>query len=74
MKKYITGMLALSIVLTACEKKVDPIDTFDVTVEYRAGTAKYVTGDITVNPKDSIFFDWIHSDLPTPLTGDLFPW
>lgn len=58
MKKYITGMLALSIVLTACEKKVDPIDTFDVTVEYRAGTAKYVTGDITVNPKDSIFFDF----------------
>lgn len=58
MKKYITGILALSVVLTACEKKVDPIDSFDVTVDYRAGTGKYVTGDMTVNPKDSIYFDF----------------
>lgn len=58
MKKYITGLLALSVVFTACEKKVDPIDSYNVTVEYRAGSAKYVTGDVTVNPKDSIYFDF----------------
>lgn len=58
MKKYIIGIIATSLVFSGCEKKVDPIDTFNVTVEYRSGGAKYVTSDITVNPKDSIYFDF----------------
>lgn len=58
MKKYIIGILAAGIVFSACEKKVDPIDSFDVTVEYRSGGPKYVTSDVTVNPKDSIYFDF----------------
>lgn len=58
MKKYIFGIMAAGIVFTACEKKVDPIDSFDVTVEYRSGGPKYVTSDVTVNPKDSIYFDF----------------
>lgn len=57
MKKYIVGLFAIVVLLTACQKKVDPVDTYDVKVEYRAG-AKNLTGDITVNPKDSIFLDF----------------
>lgn len=67
MKRYITGILISAVVLSACEKKVEPIDTFDVTVEYRAGGAKYVTGDVTVNPKDSIYFDFTISS-PEPMS------
>jgi hypothetical protein len=58
MKKYIAGLLAASVAFTACEKKVDPIDDFKVTVDYRATSPKTVAGDITVNPKDSIYFDF----------------
>jgi hypothetical protein len=57
MKKYIIGLFAIVLLLTACEKKVEPVDDYNVTVEYRAG-AKNLTGDITVNPKDSIFLDF----------------
>lgn len=58
MKKYITGLFVASIVLAACQKKADPIDDFKVTVEYRSTNAKALTGDVTVNPKDSIYFDF----------------
>jgi hypothetical protein len=58
MKKYIIGIVAIGLVFSSCEKKVDPIDTFNVTVDYRSGGAKYVTSDVTVNPKDSIYFDF----------------
>lgn len=58
MKKYITVIVAAAMVFSACEKKVDAVDTFNVTVEYRSGGAKYVTSDVTVNPKDSIYFDF----------------
>lgn len=58
MKKYIAGLLAASIVFTACQKKADPIDDYKVTVEYRSTNAKTIVGDVTVNPKDSIYFDF----------------
>ncbi len=58
MKKYIIGVMIAAGALAACEKKVDPIDTFNVTVDYRSGGAKYITSDVTVNPKDSIYFDF----------------
>ncbi len=58
MKKYIVGMVAASITFAACEKKVEAIDSFKVTVEYKSTNAKFVTGDVTLNPKDSIYFDF----------------
>jgi hypothetical protein len=58
MKKYFIGVMIAAGALAACEKKVDPIDTFNVTVDYRSGGAKYITSDVTVNPKDSIYFDF----------------
>ena len=57
MKKYIIGLIAIVILLSSCEKKVEPIDNFQVQVEYKAG-AKNLTSDITVNPKDSIYLDF----------------
>lgn len=50
-------ILLLVIVFFSCQKKTDPVDGSNVTVELRSGS-KNVTGDITVNPKDSIFFDF----------------
>jgi hypothetical protein len=59
MKKIILGSLLSGFILfSACEKKVEPIDSFDVTVEYRNSGPKTVTDEITVNPKDSIYFDF----------------
>ena len=58
MKKYIIGVLVIASLFSACEKKVDPIDTFHVTVEYRSTNPKSITNDITLNPKDSIYFDF----------------
>jgi hypothetical protein len=62
MKKYITGLLAVIVIFTACEKKVDPIDTYNVTVEYKGG-GKNLTGDVELNPKDSIYLDFTISSL-----------
>ncbi len=67
MKKYILGIAALGAVLSSCEKKVDPVDTFYVTVDYRSGGAKFVTSDVTVNPKDSIYFDFTINS-PDPMS------
>lgn len=58
MKKYIIGTFIAGILLTACEKKIDPVDTYSVNVDYRNSGAKFVTSDVTVNPKDSIYFDF----------------
>ena len=67
MKQYIIGILALGAVIAGCEKKVDPIDNFRVTVDYRSGGAKFVTSDVSVNPKDSIYFDFTISS-PDPMS------
>ena len=67
MKKIILGSLLLGLFLSACEKKVEPVDTFNVTVEYRSTGAKFVTGDVTLNPKDSIYFDFTISS-PTDMS------
>ena len=58
MKKIILVLLVLGLFLSACEKKVEPVDSFDVTVDYRSSGAKFVVGDVTRNPKDSIYFDF----------------
>lgn len=63
MKKYIIGLFVLSMIFTACEKKVDPVDTFYVSVEYKKEFAKDLIGDIEVNPKDSIYLNFTITSL-----------
>src|SRR5688572_12799656 len=58
MKQYIIGLIAVSIGLSACEKKVDPVDDFTVTVDYHNSMPKALTSDITLNPKDSFYLDF----------------
>lgn len=58
MKKYIIGLFFAAVAFSACEKKVDPVDTFNVTVDYRNSGTGFVTTNVEVNPKDSIFFDF----------------
>lgn len=58
MKKYFFIIATVTTFLASCEKKVEDVGAFDVTVEYRPGNSKYVTTDVTVNPKDSIYFDF----------------
>lgn len=54
----LTSLLTLILLSVACEKKVAPIDDYSVTVEYKSSGAKYVTGNLTISPKDSLFFDF----------------
>jgi len=58
MRKYICGYILASVIIAACEKKVDPIDTYTVDVQFRNSGGKFVTGDSELNPKDSIYFDF----------------
>lgn len=58
MKKIIVGSLVLGLFLSACEKKVEDVGSFEVTVDYRSSGSKFVTSDVTLNPKDSIYFDF----------------
>jgi hypothetical protein len=58
MKKIIAGLFIVSVLFSACKKKIDPIDTYSVKVDFRSSGAKYLTGDIELNPKDSIYFDF----------------
>lgn len=58
MKKYLTGIIAACLCITACEKKVNPIDTFYVTVDYKQSSPKDIIGDIELNPKDSIYLNF----------------
>lgn len=58
MKKYFLIIATLALFLASCVKKVKDVGSFDVTVEYHGGNAKNLTGDVTVNPKDSIYLDF----------------
>jgi hypothetical protein len=58
MKKYLILLAGLTILIAGCEKKVDPIDTYGVTVEYKGTGSKFLTGDVTLNPNDSIYLDF----------------
>ena len=57
--KHIIFTLATAALFTlGCEKKVAPIDSFGVTVNFNSGNPKNLTGDIAINPKDSIILDF----------------
>lgn len=58
MKKIILGSLLMSLIFSACVKKVEDVGTFYVTVDYRNSGPKFITGDVTLNPKDSIYLDF----------------
>ena len=58
MKKFISGAIVTLVLLSACEKKVTPLDGSYATIVLDNAGAKYVTENITVNPKDSIFFSF----------------
>lgn len=61
MKRYFSILfigLSAIFVFIGCEKKIDPIDTYSVKVDFRPGTSKYLTSDVTLNPKDSFYFDF----------------
>jgi len=56
--RKITFAAALIVALYGCEKTIEPIDTYAVTVEYGSLNAKSLKQDIEVNPKDSIYLDF----------------
>ncbi len=58
MKKYIIGFVIAIVGLTACEKKVDAVDTFYVAVDFKNSGGKVISNDVEVNPKDSIYLDF----------------
>ncbi len=58
MKKIITGALIIASFISACEKKTVPVDGSNATITLKNAGANYVTDNITVNPKDSIFFNF----------------
>lgn len=58
MKKYIVGIFGMGLLLSACQKKVEPVDTFSVNVDFKQAGAKQLTGDVELNPKDSIYFNF----------------
>jgi hypothetical protein len=58
MKKIITGSVLMLILLNSCQKKVDPVDGNNANVTLVSGGTNYVTGDVTVNPKDSLLFSF----------------
>lgn len=58
MKKYIAGYALMIVIFSACVKKVDPVDGNNATVTLVNGGTNYVTADVEVNPKDSIFFSF----------------
>ncbi len=52
-------MLLAVLITTGCEKKVEPVDQYKVTVEFNNTGAKYdATGNVELNPKDSIYLNF----------------
>ena len=57
MKKVIIGVALTSVVLlTACEKKVEPVDGSNALIVLANAGDKFVTDNVTVNSKDSLYF------------------
>ena len=57
--KSISFCLLVLPVFFACKKNTEPVDGNNATVELRNdGTKQYITGDVTVGSKDSLYFDF----------------
>ena len=58
MKKIIAGCIIATIIFSACKEKVDPVDSNNATINLVSGGPNFVTGNVTVNPKDSLIFSF----------------
>ncbi|TDH27445.1 hypothetical protein EXU57_07630 [Segetibacter sp. 3557_3] len=58
MLKFITGTVIVFFFFSSCVKTVDPVDSNNAIVELTSTGPKSVTGDVTVNPKDSLVFSF----------------
>ncbi|NCU04235.1 MAG: hypothetical protein GXC73_09640 [Chitinophagaceae bacterium] len=51
--------LSTGFILSACDKGAAPVDGNNATVELKGdGVKQFITGNVSVNPKDSIFFNY----------------
>ena len=57
-KHILSTLAAAAVIVIGCEKTVAPIDSYGVTVDYRSGNPKNLTGNVSLNPKDSIILDF----------------
>lgn len=70
MKKYITAGALMVVLLNACVKKVDTVDGNYASVTLVNAGTNFVTENITVNSKDSLFFSFtITSDKEMGFVG-----
>ena len=70
MKKILTAIILLAVAFSSCEKKVDPVDGNYATVTLKDDGTKFVIGDLTVNPGDSLFFSFtIATERPMKYVG-----
>jgi hypothetical protein len=58
MKKFIWGAIITTVLFSSCQKKTDAVDGSNATIVLTNAGTNYVTENITVNPKDSIFFSF----------------
>ena len=57
--KHILSTFAVAaVIVIGCEKTVAPIDSYGVTVDYKSGNPKNLTGNVSLNAKDSIILDF----------------
>ncbi|WP_291911858.1 hypothetical protein [Chitinophaga sp. CB10] len=68
-KKYLVSAVCILGIFSACEKEADPVDGNYATVTLNGG-GKAVTGDVAINPGDSITFDFtITTQRPMAFVG-----
>jgi hypothetical protein len=58
MKKIVYPIAIIFLAVTACEKKASPVDESNAIITLNNAGPNFVVSDITVNPKDSIFFSY----------------
>ena len=69
-KNILLVSLVVSGAMSSCHKKTDPIDVNNATVTLKNEGGKFVTDNITVNPKDSINFSFtITTNRPIKYVG-----
>lgn len=56
--KALFSILTATAILSGCVKKIDPIDSYGVTVNFNSNDPKAVIGDKELNPKDSFVLDF----------------
>ena len=57
-KHILSTLAAAAVIVIGCEKTVAPIDSYGVTVDFKGGSTKNLTGNVALNAKDSIILDF----------------